>query len=264
MKRLCLVSLLFLAWSASAHAQLTAPAPQVLVPAAGSVAGLNGTFFRSDIAVFNYRHSDQNVAFQWLPQGQSGLAETITQITIPGLSGIISEDFVNNNLHRSGLGAMVVTAVGQDGQPDPLGALFVTSRIWTLQAGNSQGTVSQTFPTIDTSRINSSNVAILGQRVSSQYRANVGIVNLSTSEQTFEVLQNSDDPTFAPLLQTVIVPPRAVQQVTLQNTRVAALQVRVRAITAVDPRQWVTYGSSIDNVTGDSWSSLGVITVVTP
>jgi len=89
-------------------------------------------------------------------------------------------------------------------------------------------------------------------------------VNLSTAEQTFEVLQNSDDPTFAPLLQTVTVPPRSMQQVTLQNTRVAALQVRVRSLTAIDPRQWVAYGSSVDNVTGDSWSSLGVATVVTP
>jgi hypothetical protein len=264
MKKLFLVSLLVFAFSVSVHAQLTAPAPQILVPAAGSVAGLNGTFFRSDIAIYNYRQSSQNVVFQWLPQGQSGLAETITQITISGLSGIISEDFVGSRLNRSGLGAIVITAVTQDGQVDPLGALFVTSRIWTPQAGNSQGTVSQTFPTVDTSRINSSNVAILGQRVSSQYRANIGIVNLSTSEQTFEVLQNSDDPTFAPVLQNVVVPPRSIQQVTLQNTRSAALQVRVRALTAIDPRQWVAYGSSIDNVTGDGWSSLGVVTVLTP
>jgi hypothetical protein len=261
MKKVAFVALLL---AAAANAQLTAPAPQILVPAAGSVAGLNGTFFRSDIAILNYRQSPQNVVFQWLPQGRSGLAETISQITIPGLSGVISEDFVASRLNRSGLGAIVITAVRQDGQFDPLGALFVTSRIWTPQADKPDGTTSQSFPTIDTAEINSSNVAILGQRLSAQYRANVGIVNLSTVEQTFEVLQNSDDPTFTPLLQTVIVPPRAVQQVTLQNTRVAALQIRVRALTAVDPRQWVTYGSSIDNVTGDSWSSLGVITVVTP
>jgi len=261
MKKVALLSFLL---TASAYAQLTAPAPQILVPAAGSVAGLNGTFFRSDIAIFNYRQSAQNVVFQWLPQGQSGLAETLTQITIPGLSGIISEDFVGSRLLRSGLGSIVISAVGQNGQIDPLGALFVTSRIWTPQAGNSQGTVSQTFPTIDTSRINSSNVAILGQRISAQYRANVGIVNLSTTEQTFEVLQSSDDPTFAPVVQTVTVPPRALQQVTLLNNRSAVLQVRVRALTALDPQQWVAYGSSIDNVTGDSWSSLGVVTVVTP
>lgn len=105
---------------------------------------MNGTFFRSDIAIFNYRESLQNVVLQWLPQGQSGLGETIAQIGIPGRSGIISEDFVTSILNRSGLGAIVVTA-----------------------------------------------------------------------------------------------------------------------ITVVDPRQWVAYGSSIDNVTGDGWSSLGVATVLT-
>jgi hypothetical protein len=250
--------------TATANAQLTAPAPQILVPAAGSVGGLNGTFFRSDIAIYNYRESQQNVVFQWLPQGRSGVAEPTVQVAIPGRSGIISDDFVGSILQRSGLGAIVITAVTQEGQPDPLGALFVTSRIWTPQADKPDGTTSQTFPTIDTRAINSSNVAILGQRVSNQYRANVGIVNLSNSEQTFEVLQNSDDPTFAPLLQTVTVPPRAMQQATLFNMRVAALQVRVRALTAIDPRQWVAYGSSIDNVTGDGWSSLGVVTVLTP
>jgi hypothetical protein len=262
MKTLLVISLLFLA--VSAQAQLTAPAPQILVPAAGSVAGLNGTFFRSDIAVYNYRQSAQNVVFRWLPQGRSGVGESITAMILPGLSGVISEDFVANRLGRSGLGAILITAVGQDGQFDPLGALFVTSRIWTPQADKPEGTVSQTLPTIDTSKINSSNLAILGQRVSSQYRANVGIVNLSTASQTFEVLQSSDDPTFAPVLQTVTIDPRSMQQVTLQNTRSAALQVRVRSITVVDPGLWVTYGSSLDNVTGDSWSSLGVVTVVTP
>lgn len=263
MKNLTLILLLILAVG-TAHAQLTAPAPQVLVPAAGSVAGLNGTFFHSDIAIFNYRQSAQNVVFQWLPQGQSGLGESIVQVTIPGLSGIISEDFVASNLHRSGLGAIVVSAVGQNGQVDPLGSLFVTSRIWTPQANNSQGTTSQSFPTVNTAEINSTNVAVLGQRISSQYRTNVGIVNLSTAEQTFEVLQSSDDPTFAPVVQTVTIPPRALQQVTLLNNRSAALQVRVRSLTAIDPQQWMAYGSSVDNVTGDSWSSLGVVTGVTP
>ena len=257
-------ALLFLFVSASAYAQLTAPAARILVPAAGSVQGLNGTFFHSDIAIFNYRQVAQTVALQWLPQGVSGVGEAATIITIPALSGVISQDFVNDILHRSGLGAILVSAVTTDLQPDPGGALFVTSRIWTPQAGNPTGTVSQTFPTIDTTRINSSNVAILGQRISEQYRANVGIVNLSTSTQTFEVLQNSDDPTFAPVLQPVTVPARSIQQVTLQNNRATALQVRVRATTIVDPSLWVAYGSSVDNVTGDSWSSLGVAVAVAP
>jgi hypothetical protein len=249
---------------ASASAELTGPVARIVIPAAGSVAGLNGTFFHSEIAVFNYRQTAQNVALQWLPQGQSGIGETALVIGIQPLSGVFSQDFVSEVLHRGGLGAITVTALTPDFQPDPNGALVVTSRIWSPQASNPMGTVSQTFPAIDATKINSTSVAILGQRISDQYRTNVGIVNLSTSEQVFEVLQNSDDPTFAPVLQTVTVPPRAMQQVTLQNNRAAVLQVRVRSITAIDPRDWVAYGSSVDNVTGDSWSSLGLTAVISP
>ena len=253
------LSLLLLFLGASAYAQLTAPAAQILVPAAGSVAGLNGTFFRSDIAVYNYRDVPQNVLLQWLPQGVSGTQSRV--IVVNARSGVLSDDFVSQVLQQTGLGSIVFTAVTADLLPDPSGALFVTSRIWSPQANNPSGTVSQTFPAIETARINSVNVAILGQRLSEQYRTNVGIVNLSTATQTFEVLQNSDDPTFAPLVQTVTIPARSMQQVQLFNMRSSALQVRVRSTTAVDPRLWVTYGSSVDNVTGDSWSSLGVATV---
>jgi len=113
MKKLLPLMLLFV--SAAAYAQLTAPAPQVLVPAAGAVGGLNGTFFRSDIAIFNFRNADQNVALRWLPQGQSGAATQRVVITIRALSGVISEDFVTDFLHQTGLGAILISAVNADG-----------------------------------------------------------------------------------------------------------------------------------------------------
>ena len=264
MKRLLPLALLFV--SAAAYAQLTAPAPQVLVPAAGAVGGLNGTFFRSDIAIYNFRNADQTVALRWLPQGQSGAGTQLVLITIRALSGVISEDFVTDFMHQSGLGAILVSAVNADGSAiDPNGALFVTSRIWSPQPDKPTGTVSQTFPTIDTARINSSNIAILGQRLSDKYRTNVGIVNLSNSQQTFQVLQNSDVESFAPIVETVTVPALSMQQIALPSViPVTALQVRVSATTAIGAGQWVAYGSTVDNVTGDSWSSLGQTISVSP
>ena len=53
--------------------------PQLLIPAAGSVAGANGTFFRSDITLVNLSSHDQNIKLQWLPQGTSATSSiTIT------------------------------------------------------------------------------------------------------------------------------------------------------------------------------------------
>ena len=67
------IFLLLTAAATSAFAQLRGPAPQILVPAAGSVQSANGTFFHSDIAIFNYRNEPQTILIQWLPRGTSGL-----------------------------------------------------------------------------------------------------------------------------------------------------------------------------------------------
>jgi hypothetical protein len=256
---------LVLAISTNAFAQLRGPAPQILVPAAGSVQAANGTFFHSDIAIYNYRNEAQTILLQWLPRGTSGLTGPLVQMRLSALSGVISEDFVVNFLHQQGVGAILVTALSSDGSVptvDPAGRLVVTERIWTPQPGTT-GTVSQTFPTLATSEINSQAPAILGQRIDDRYRTNVGIVNLSSSEVSFDVLQNSDDPTVAPIVQTVTVPPFAMQQVSAQNFKATALQIRVTAPSTISPAQWMAYGSSVDNVTGDSWSSIAM-TVLPP
>jgi len=256
---------LFLAtiFAATASAQLHGPTPQLLIPAAGSVAGSNGTFFHSDIAIFNYRNADQTVVLQWLPRGTSGLTLPSVQIRVNALSGIISQDFVADFMHQSGLGAIRVTAIDASGQFDFEARLVATDRIWTAQPGVN-GTVSQTFPTLATTDIKSMTPTILGQRISDQYRANVGIVNLSGFDVTFDVLQNTDDPTAGATVQTITIPAFSMQQVSLLNTKAGALQIRVTPRTAISAGEWVTYGSSVDNVTGDSWSSLGMTITATP
>src|SRR6476661_138774 len=66
-------------------------APQILVPAAGSVAGGNGTFFHSDITIVNYRSAEQLISLQWLPQTVSGNAIPAQRLTIPARSMISNE-----------------------------------------------------------------------------------------------------------------------------------------------------------------------------
>src|SRR5437667_6485797 len=103
MKKFAFLTLLV---TANAFAQLRGPAPQILIPAAGSVQSANGTFFHSDIAIFNYRNDFQTVLLQWLPRGTTGLTGTPVQIRLSPLSGVISEDFVVDFLHQAGLGAI--------------------------------------------------------------------------------------------------------------------------------------------------------------
>lgn len=253
MKRfLPLLSLLILC-AFPAAAQLRRPAPQLLIAGAGSVAGANGTFFHSDMTVLNYRTQSQNVSFQWLPQ--SGATPAPIILPFNAASGQISEDFVGSILHLSGLGALLITAVDVNGNLDPNGLLYATERIWSTQPG-STGTVSQTFPAIATADINLTAASILGQRIDSRYRTNVGVVNMDTVSHDFDVVRTTDDPT-TPIATTITVPPMSMQQVPLSTTAATALQILVNPRDTINPALWMAYGSSVDNTTADSWSSLG-------
>jgi len=252
MKR-SLIPILLLLCALPAAAQLRHPAPQILLAGSGSVQGANGTFFHSDITILNYRNVSQNVSFQWLPLNGATPAPIIK--TIGPSSGQISEDFVGSILQLSGLGALLITAVDANGMLDPSGQLYVTERIWTPQPGSS-GTVSQTFPGIATSDINLMTATILGQRIDTRYRTNVGIVNMDTVSHDFDIIRTTDD-SANPIGTTVTVPAMSMLQVPLSTTPVVALQIAVQPHGTVNPALWMAYGSSVDNVTGDSWSSLG-------
>lgn len=258
MRRALPLFFLLLFATLTASAQLIVPrgsAPEILVPAAGAVAGLNGTNFRSDITIINYRTSDQHVLLRWLPQGSSGVSLAPVALTIPASSGYASEDFVTTVMNQTGLGAIVMTAVTADGSRDPNGRLFATARIWTPQPG-STGTVSQSFPTLATNDIALNDVvAIVGQRRDDRYRTNVGIVNLDGAKaQTFTVRVSTGgtQEQFG-----VTVQPYSMMQVAATGVPAPTLQINITNNTAGAHSQYVAYGSSVDNVTGDSWSTLG-------
>ncbi len=241
-------------FSISPDATMVGPTSQLLFAGSGSAQGANGTFFHSDITVLNYRTVAQRVAFTWLPNGQTAAAPTI--LTISAASGIISEDFVGTILHQSGLGALSITGVDSNGMLDPGALLYATERVWTPQPSTG-GTTSQSFPAIATSDINLIRASILGQRIDSRYRTNVGIVNLDSVERSFDIVQTTDDPN-APLnTSTVTVQPMSMVQIPLANLTSAALQIAVQPLVAINTSLWMAYGSSVDNTTGDSWSSLG-------
>src|SRR5437762_6563373 len=90
-----------------------ASAPQLLIPAAGSTPGVNGTFFRSDITIGNFATQEQIVRLQWLPQGVSSTFSKT--MTLRGHSGLRSEDFVSEILGQAGLGAILITGVTDSG-----------------------------------------------------------------------------------------------------------------------------------------------------
>jgi hypothetical protein len=241
------------------------PTSQILISAAGATGGVNGAFFRSDVAVYNYRSADQAVLIQWLPQGLAGTPASGRTITIPARTVITSDDFVTIVVQQTGLGAILITGVRSDGTPDSGALLEANSRIWVRQElGN--GTLSQSLPCLATSDINNSAaLTIIGQRLDGQYRTNVGVVNLdTTASRTFDIGQNTSNPNGTPVITTITVPPFSMVQVPLPPTGAPILQIRVTPRGAIDPRLWTAYGSTADNLSGDSWSSIGFIAPAAP
>jgi hypothetical protein len=242
----------------AASGQLVATRPasqQFLIPAAGAQAGSGGTFFRSDITIINYRDADQRVRFQWLPQEVSGAGGVAVETIIAAHSGIASEDFVTTIMQRSGLGAILVTAIDATGALDPRAQLAGTSRIWTPQP-SSGGTTSQSLPLVATSDINSSVVAILGARRDARYRTNVGIVNVSSDVQTFQVVVFGS---FGTETRQIDVQPLSMVLFAVTGAASALpLQIQVQNVSTVSrSSNFVAYASSVDNVTGDAWTTLG-------
>lgn len=247
-----LLSIVALFLSSSAFAS----APQLLIPAAGSTPGVNGTFFRSDITIGNFATHDQIVRLQWLPQGASSTFSKT--LTLRGRSGERSEDFVTEILGQTGLGAILITGVTDSGALDPTADLYAQSRIWSPQPGTN-GTTSQSLPAIATSTINQSSAGIfsLGAR-SGNFRANIGLVNLDPNNmQVFTIIFPVGPLPFA---MTVPVQPMSMQQAAIGSGSTAGFEFIIVNSTDTSTRSnsWVAYGSTIDNVTGDAWSEIGV------
>lgn len=264
MRRLLFLAVLGVAVSASAidpinHGLVVpqASSNQILIPAAGSLPGDGGTFFRSEINILNYGGTSANLQLRWYPRPAQGNSFVAT-ITLPAGQGIGSDDFVASVLNHSGLGAILISAVTSTGALDTSARIYATSRIWTQQPGNPNGTTSQTFNVIPLSAVNSVRSIIVGLRRDAQYRLNVGIVNLDpVNEQVFQITVGGASG--APEQVSLTVAANGMQQINLPGPAQAGLQIIVENVTTatIQSRAWVAYASSVDNVTGDSWSEIG-------
>lgn len=237
-------------------------AARVWIPVAGHAQGQNGTFFRSEISVTNTRNVAQRVQLYWLPQGATGPAAALQTYNVPAGQGFFSEDLVDRLLHQTGVGAIEVVGVTSANAFDPQARLHVTSRIWTRQPdtaeGPSQGTMSQTFPAVIAGQSAQSNVKrIYGMRRGTQYRLNVGVMNPSATTQRFRIEASILGATGQEVeTLEVDVKPRSIEHVTIpaDSTGVATLEVTDLDGGAGD---WLTWASSVDNVSGDAWSQMG-------
>jgi len=261
LKSLSALSLLLAATTLTAAVvQPVGVSSQILIPASGASPGLNGTFFRSDISIVNLATHDQTVLAQWLPQPGLTRPDPV-QLQIHALSGTRSADFVTTILGQTGLGAIIITGVQNDGVTlDTTARLFVSARIWTPQPGTT-GTTSQDLVTLPTSGVNNPLAAIFGVGGAdnpSQYRVNVGIVNIDPT-RTQKFLMTYTLSNGAQTNTEVTLPPMTMTQIPAA-TPFSPPEILIQNETDVLTRSnlWTAYGSTINNVTGDASTEIAV------
>jgi hypothetical protein len=221
-----------------------------VIPVAGNSSGSNGTYFRSDLAFNNDRQQSQTIAIGWLAQGQNNCNAALQYFTLSSNSITVADDFVGQTLHRSGIGAILVTAVTPGGAFDDLGEIDGYSRIWTRQP-NANGTVSQNFTAIAlTDSIGSLPATLMGLKQNSSYRTNVGVVNFDTvlHAWTFRSIFNSN------VVTNVTVQPCSMTLTNAANGSGSASGNAAFTVTSDGfGFYWSGFGSSTDNLTGDGW-----------
>lgn len=232
----------------------------VVIPAAGSVRGNFGTFFKSDITFANWNTTSQKVLVLWLPNGATAPVSFST--TLPGNRPPFTvQDFVGTVLGQSGLGALVFVPVTASNAFDPNAAIDVFSRIWTPQP-NATGTVSQPFPGVDPDHMTGEyEGVIMGLRQEAAYRTNYGVVNLNDTALAFAV---SVFPESAPAGTQIATDKFTLQPLTMTQrsapggnyTSPINIFVNVDQDVPNNNQSWTAYASSTDNTTGDGWVSI--------
>jgi hypothetical protein len=223
----------------------------LLIPVAGNAPGGNGTFFRTDVTFSNNRSVSQSIGIGWLAQGVDNRSSGIDYFTIPANTFIAVDDFVGGTLHKTGLGAIVVIAVNASGSPDTAAQINAFSRIWTNQPG-SAGTVSQTMPSVSlTDSIGSLVADLPGLKQSSQFRSNLGIVNLDTASHTWTARSAATGATTT----LTVLPYSMVQVPIVAGSASSSGNVSLTLKSDGFGFWWSAYGTSVDNLTGDGWVS---------
>ena len=221
-----------------------------LIPIAGNTAGNNGTYFRSDVVIANYRSAAQRIGVGWMVAGADNTHQPLVYFTIPANTVAALDDFVGATLGKTGLGGILIFGVDGAGNNDSAASLDGFSRIWTNQPGAS-GTVSQNFDAVSiTDSIGSLTAYIVGLKQSSDFRSNVGVVNLDSVAHNWTVRSVQTGAS-----TTLTVPAYSVVQTGIAAGSASGSSPSVVLTLNSDGFGfwWSAYASSTDNRTGDGW-----------
>ena len=137
----------------------------LIVPAVGRAPGANGTFWRSDVTLFNPTSTRMILGIRYLVAGADNRNASTSTLSLNAGRTFVLADVLNELGLQSGSGALEVTWTGESGP-------VVTSRTYT--SVESGGTYGQSIdPIVSYGR----DVYVPGLRSDTSFRTNVGFVN---------------------------------------------------------------------------------------
>jgi FOG: PKD repeat len=221
------------------------PAPQgseLTIPAIGRVPGIAGTFWRSDVTLFNPSSTTMTITLRYLAAGQDNRNAMSYSVTLPPSRTIVIPDVTQALGVSSGSGALQVLWSSVSGP-------IVTSRTYTTT--ESGGTYGQSIDPV-TSFANDSYVP--GLRSDSSFRSNVGFVNGGDAPMTVTATLLSDTGAVIGTTQVGLAP-RSQLQYAVGALFPAANSPRAGTLTLFahtngSPTLFA-YGSIVDNGSGD-------------
>ncbi|MGV8039454.1 MAG: PKD domain-containing protein [Thermoanaerobaculaceae bacterium] len=185
-----------------------APAVEWLVPVVAHNPGQQGTFWRTDVGVFNPGGSPATLDLEYLPQGldnsHGGMAAD--PVILPALATQVVEDVAGALFGvANGKGALLLRGSAP---------IVVTSRTYTNRQGG--GTYGHGGPPVEPQALTPAARTIAGVRQTGGYRSNVGLVTGSRGVIVTLRLRDADGSVLA-TRSSLYVPPRSLLQLGLAN-----------------------------------------------
>jgi hypothetical protein len=217
------------------------------IPAAALAAGLEGSFFETDVDLNNVGASDLTYELLWLPRGADNSVAVHSDLfsLAPGAgvryANVLDEVF---GLEADQVGALAVEASGID--------LLAMSRTYNLPSAKVAGTFGQELPGIPADQMIPTGVKkrIIFMSENDDVRANVGCVNGAGTEVAVAIeLYDSD----GVKLETkyMMLPPYSNRQINGIFQDHAPIDGYVDVRTYTPDALIYCYGSVLDNVTSD-------------
>jgi hypothetical protein len=215
----------------------------MVIASAGRTPGANGTFWQSDVTLFNTGTSRLTVTVAYTPSladltnRSASTSVAVDPNTTVAMSDIGLRLGVNN-----GSGSLLLTSSGS--------GLVATSRTYTSRADG--GTFGQAIPPRLATAVSSS--IVTGLRSDSFYRANIGLLNGGTGTIVVELTLLAANGSTVATASTTLPAGANIQASTagffpgVNAATLGAFTVRARTSS---PSAMFAYASVIDNSSGD-------------